>query len=346
MFPAPSFAHLERLSDETGLLEHARLLTPRRSHGYTTDDVARGLIAVCRQPAPGPELIRLAEVYLAFLEHARRSDGGYHNRLSFDRRWADAAGSGDSHGRALWALGVAAELASEPWLREAAASAFRMSRPPVGKWLRPHAFAVLGAFAMLAADPSDHAAAAMLRESAHHLPQAGAEPWPWPERRLSYENARIPEALLAAGAGLPDPAAVTGGLALLEWLVAIETRDGRYSFIPAGGWAPGEVRPGFDQQPVEAAAMADACARAFEITADPAWADRVLQAARWLTGDNDTGTPLYDAAAGSCADGLTPHGANGNSGAESTVSAIFVLQQARRVGAGVPAGRAVREGWS
>jgi len=344
--PSPSFAHLQRLSDETGLLEHARLLTPRRNHGYTTDDVARGLIAVCRQAHPDPELIRLAEVYLPFLEHARRVDGGYHNRLSYDRRWADVTGSGDSHGRALWALGVAAGSAPEPWLREAAASAFRLSQLPSGDWPRPHAFAVLGSTAMLSADPFNEVATAILKEAASHLPRPVVGPWRWPEPRLAYENARIPEALLAAGVALSDPTAVDDGLALLEWLVRTETREGHFSFTPAGGWAPGEPRPGFDQQPVEAAAMADACVRAWEITADPAWANRVILVARWLMGNNDTGTPLYDAAIGSCSDGLTPDGINGNAGAESTLSAIFVLQQAHRVGVRAASRPTLRDGWS
>ena len=345
ILPNPSFAHLQRLSDDTGLLEHAHLLTPRRGHGYTTDDVARGLIAVCREPAPGPALIRLAETYLAFLEHARRPDGAFHNRLSYDRRWGDVIGSGDSHGRALWALGVAAASAPEPWLRESAAAAFRMSRPPTGEWFRPPAFALLGAAAVLSTDPLDEGAAAMAKECADRLPRPLEGSWPWPEPRLAYENARIPEGLLAAGVALDDPTAVADGLELLEWLVQTEMRGGHFSFAPVGGWAPGEPRPGFDQQPVEAAAVADACARAWEITADPVWADRVLLAAGWLMGDNDSGTPLYDAIQGTCSDGLTPDGVSANAGAESTLSAISVLQQARRVDTHTMAGSEARKGW-
>lgn len=342
ILPHASFAHLLRLSDDTGLLEHAHLATPRRNHGYTTDDVARGLIAVCREPAPGRALIRLAETYLAYLEHARRADGTFHNRLSYDRRWADVTGSGDSHGRALWALGVAAVSAPEPWLRESAAAAFRMSRPPTGEWFRPPAFALLGAAAVLSTDPFDEAAVAIAKECADWLPRPLKGSWPWPERRLAYENARIPEALLAAGVALDDPGAVADGLELLEWLVQTEMREGHFSFAPVGGWAPGEPRPGFDQQPVEAAAVADACARAWDITGDPVWADRVLLAAGWLLGDNDSGTRLYDATRGSCSDGLTPDGASANAGAESTVSAISVLQQARRVNARLMSGSQAR----
>lgn len=329
--PPPSFAHLLRLSDDTGLLEHARLLTPRREHGYTTDDVARGLIAVCREKTLSPELVRLAHIYLAFLEHARQPGGGYHNRLSYDRRWSDVSGSEDAHGRALWALGVVGACAPERLVRATAASAFRLSSMPAGDWPRPYAFTVLGAAAMLRADPDDEVASAMLKEAVDRIPRPGRGEWLWPEPRLAYDNARLPEALLAAGRAEADEATIADGLRLLDWLVGTQTRQGHYSFTPAGGWGPGEPRPGFDQQPVEAAATADACALAWEITGDETWAERVVVAGRWLMGDNDSAVALYDPASGACRDGLQHEGVNENSGAESTVSAILVLQQARRV---------------
>ncbi len=155
--------------------------------------------------------------------------------------------------------------------------------------------------------------------------------WPWPEDRLAYDNARIPEALLAAGALLPNDGLFAAGLRLLEWLVTMETHDGHFSFTPVGGWAPGEPRPGFDQQPVEAAAMADACGRAWSLTGDRRWKDGVEAVARWLVGANDTGAVLYDPQTGGCGDGLGPDYTNLNQGAESTLAALSVLQQAEMV---------------
>ena len=152
---------------------------------------------------------------------------------------------------------------------------------------------------------------------------------PWPEERLAYDNARIPEALLAAGAWTDDDFLLDNGLRLLEWLVETETRSGYFSFTPVGGWAPGERRPGFDQQPIEAAAMADACGRAFSLTGDERWRDLVKRAACWFVGDNDGSEVLYDAETGGCRDGLTPEGANQNQGAESTLAALATLQQAQ-----------------
>jgi hypothetical protein len=155
--------------------------------------------------------------------------------------------------------------------------------------------------------------------------------WPWPEPRLAYANAVLAEARIAAGVGLDDENLLAEGLDLLAWLVEVEKCGDHFSFTPVGGWSRGEPRPGFDQQPIEAAAMADACARAFDATGDSRWADSALLAAGWFLGRNDVGVPLLDARTGGCRDGLEPDGVNENEGAESTIAAITALQQARRI---------------
>ena len=329
--PEPSFAHLLELTDDTGLFEHARHQLPRRDRGYTTDDVARALIALCRQPNLGPELIQASLTYAGVLVHARRPDGSFHNRLSFDRRFTDAVGSEDTQGRALWALGTATRLASQPWLRELSAELLRHTPDPHWSSPRANAFATLGFVDALASDLSDPRFTGLLQGVARRLPRSSPGSWPWPEKRLAYCNARLPEALVAAGVALKDDSMLDDGLRLLAWLIEAETLGGHFSFTPVGGWGEGEPRPGFDQQPVEATAMADAAARAWRVTGDPEWAKRVVMAAEWLLGNNDRGTALYEAAAGACHDGLTSQGVNANAGAESTVSAILVLQQARYV---------------
>jgi hypothetical protein len=134
--------------------------------------------------------------------------------------------------------------------------------------------------------------------------------------------------MIAAGRVLDDGALLQSGLDLLDWLVSVEVSSGHFSFTPIGGWACGEPRPAFDQQPVEVAAMADACARAWLATGETRWRDRVLSCARWLVGDNDSGVVLYDVDTGGCCDGLTPQGANLNQGAESTLAALSTLQRA------------------
>jgi hypothetical protein len=156
-------------------------------------------------------------------------------------------------------------------------------------------------------------------------------PWPWPEARLRYANAAIPEALIAAGVGLRDPAVLDDGLRLLGWLLDVETHDNHLSVTPSGGWAPPRPRPAYDQQPIEAAALADACARALQVTGDPRWAAGLERAVSWFLGDNDNGLSMVDPISGGGYDALTPDGVNTNEGAESTLAMVSTLQHSRRL---------------
>jgi hypothetical protein len=330
--PRPRFGHLRRMTDRRGLWEHARYTTPRREHGYCTDDNARALIVISRQPDPSPDLVELAGVYLAFVQDAQLPRGGFRNRRGPDGSWSDDVGSDDSQGRALWALGSAARRGPASWMRDVGLDVFDRQRDFSTPSPRANAFAVLGAAEVLLSSPDHRHARDILAQCVRHLRVQDDGHWPWPEERLAYDNARIPEALLAAGALLPDDDLADAGLRLLEWLVATETHDGHFSFTPVGGWALGEPRPAFDQQPVEAAAIADACSLAWSLTGDSRWKDRVERAARWFLGANDAGLALYDPQTGGCGDGLGPDYINLNRGAESTLAALAVLQQAEMVG--------------
>ncbi|MEU5904094.1 glycosyltransferase [Micromonospora sp. NPDC047527] len=329
--PAPSFAHLTRLSDDTGLFEHARHAIVRREHGYCTDDVARGLIVVCREPEPTEELLRLAERYLAFLTHAQDASGAFHNRLGYDRRWTDEPGLGDWWGRALWGLGTAVARSPAAWIREEALVAF--SRGATRRAAAPHAmaFAGLGAAEVLRRHPGHVAAAALLTEAAATVgaPDSDAR-WPWPQQRLTYANAALAEVVIVASQLRHGGPPLDEGLRMLTWLRDVQLRDGRLSVVPAAGWQRGIVRLHHDQQPIEVAAFADACATAAMVTGDPVWDDGVRQAIGWFLGDNDIGTPMWDPETGGGYDGLTAHGPNLNQGAESTLALISTLQHARR----------------
>lgn len=326
--PQARFDHLHRMTDEWGLWEHALFTTPRIEHGYCTDDNARALIVIGRQPDPSPDLIELATIYLAFIRDAQLPDGSFINRRGSTGSWSEGVGSDDSQGRALWAAGSAAGRAPEAWMRDVALGVFGKYRSFQSPSPRANAFAVLGANEVLATSPDHRHARQVLEQGVGHLVVRDDTRWPWPEERLAYDNARIPEALIAAGSALSSQTLLDAGLRLLEWLVATETSDGHFSFTPVGGWAPGEPRPGFDQQPVEAAAMADACARAWAVTGEIRWKERVERVARWFVGANDTGAVLYDDATGGCGDGLTAAGINENQGAESTLAALAALQHA------------------
>ncbi|HEX9888986.1 MAG TPA: hypothetical protein VGA69_05880 [Nitriliruptorales bacterium] len=327
-FPDPRFDHLAVLSDPLGIWEHAEHTTPRAAHGFCTDDNARALIVLCRDATRSDELDQLAGSYLRFVLDARVGDGTFHNRRREDGAWLDDVGSDDSQGRAWWALGVAARRGRTPQMRLEAAAAFDDCGGFGSHHLRPNAFAILGVVELLDVTPGHVDARALLHRAVEPLTSAAATRIPWFEPRLTYDNARLPEALLAAGATLDDPSLVRRGLRLLTWLVEAETIDDHFSFAPAAGWAPGEPRPGFDQQPVEAVAMAEACHRAWTITGQAVWRDRSLAAARWFLGDNDTGDVLYDARTGGTRDGLMVGGVNQNQGAESTLAGLAALQVA------------------
>lgn len=292
-----------------------------------TDDNARALILLLRQPELSPALRDLAAIYMRFIEDAALPGGGFHNRRHAAGSWADSVGSDDSQGRAIWALGTVVGRAREPAVQRSALDLFdrqRFRRPSP----RANAFAVLGAVELLAAIPDHPYARSQIRTWVSAIKPRQGRDWPWPESRLAYDNARFPEALIAAGSVLEDEPMVSEGIRLLEWLVEIETQNHHFSFTPVGGWARGEVRPGFDQQPVEAAAMADVCARAWDITKSEIWRDQVVRAVGWFLGGNDLGTVLYDLDTGGGYDGLTPSGANMNQGAESTIAALSTLQTA------------------
>lgn len=335
MAAAPVFDHLQRLTDDRGLFEHARHRDPRRDHGYCLDDVARALVVTCREPGPNARLQRLARQYLDFTLSAVQPDGSCHNRMSADGDWIDAPGLGDWWGRALWGLGVAAVQAPTQAMRASALLGFRAAARRRSPHRRAMVFAALGAGELLLNRPDELSARELLPHAVAAIGTGVGEAspdWPWPEPRLSYANGSIPEALLLAGAALPDAAVHSRGLRLLTFLLDTETLDGHLSLTAVSGRGPGESAPRFDQQPVEAAALADACARAYATTDDPQWLRGLCMAWAWFGGDNDNGTAMYDPATGGGFDGLQRDGCNLNQGAESTLALLSTAQHAKRLG--------------
>jgi hypothetical protein len=192
---------------------------------------------------------------------------------------------------------------------------------------RAMAFAAIGAGEMLAAEPRHSRARRLLSDAVATIGPIGADPtWPWPEPRLSYANAAIAEALIVSGHLLGRDEVLADGLTLLRWLVDRQLVDGHLSPVPVPGAGPDDVAPAFDQQPIEVAALADACARAELITGDAEWRRGVDLAIGWFTGANDLAVPMSDPVTGGGFDGLTPHGPNLNQGAESTLALITTMQ--------------------
>lgn len=328
------FDHLARLTTATGLYEHARGTTPRVEHGMCVDDVARGLVVTCRELDPSPQVATMAGTYLAFLRDAQRADGLMHNRRDAAGAWCDAPSTDDHWGRALWAFGTAAACSPD----EALAAAARRCATEAMRARSPHpramAYAALGAAQLLRVAPDDAAAGALLVDVAAMLRPPLRDPsWPWPYGRLTYANAVLPEAMIVIGAARRDERLVRQGRELLAWLVDQQTLDGHLSVVPAGGRARGDARPGFDQQPIEVSALAEASRSAYLATGDERWARVVGQCVAWFEGDNDAGVPVRDAATGGGFDGLEPASVNQNQGAESTLAWLATVQLAHAVDA-------------
>jgi len=331
-YPDAPFRHLQRLTDQVGLVERAEGIVPRHEHGYCANDVARGVVVVCREPSPSQELIALGRRYLYFLAQAQAPDGRFRNRLGYDRHWRDQPGTRDCWGRSLWALGTAAARGPTRDICEDSFARFERSAGISSPWPHAMAFAALGAAEILERW-HDHSGALALLSRANDVigePPASTV-WPWPAPRLSYANAAIAEAVIVAGDKLGRSLVLRNGLRMLEWLLTSETRNGHLSVVPVGGWSPGEVRPAFDQQPIEVAALADACMRAATVTGDSSWLAGVKMSVAWFLGDNDAKIPLFDERTGGCGDGLGPTSRGRNQGAESTLAMISVLQHGRRL---------------
>ncbi|MGW1743375.1 glycosyltransferase [Nocardia sp. NPDC001965] len=325
-----SYTHLFRLSDDRGIFEHARLSEPRIEGGYCVDDVARGLVVAVREPEPSQELLDLTMVYFDFLIEAFTPDGRCHNRCGSDRHWQDEPSLDDHWGRALWALGVVVAHRSD--LAETALASFMVAVGQRPRSARAMAFGVLGAAEVLGVDPGNRRARGFSSDAVSVIgPPTRRSDWRWPEPRLHYANAVLAEALLAVGSIPGKERVLADGLAMLRWLLAIETAGDHLSVTPVDGWAVGEPRPGFDQQPVEVACLADACARAYDVTGDRHWRDAVMLCEAWFRGRNDIGVPLLDPESFGCSDGLEAIGCNENQGAESTLALISTQQQARRL---------------
>ena len=332
--PDPPFRHLMRITDHVGLLEYTDGIVPRHDRGYRVEDTAYGLTIVCREPAPRHELVTLARRYLYFLVQAQANDGRFRNHLGYDRQWKDVPGTADSWGRALQGLGTAVARGPVAAIRGEALARFDSGAQLRSEWPHAMAFAALGAAEILGVLPGYGPAHRLLVDAVGIIGEPAGNPaWPWPEPRLSYANASIAEAVIVAGRELGDDRVVSNGLRMLDWLLAGETRSGHLSVVPAGGWGQGEARPGFDQRPVEVAALADACARAAAVTGDTSWLNGVGLCVAWLLGDNDARTPMLNEQTGGGHDCLEPSGRSRNQGAQSTLAMISVLQQGRRASA-------------
>ena len=326
----PDAAAVIRMSDATGMLQHGLYSIPDRNHGYCLDDNARALILMCRMPGlDGAVRSQWTNVYAAFVQHAWDTDTKvFRNFMSFDRRWLEAEGSEDSTGRAVWSLGVAGLEAAEARHREWAAWLYDQSAPTIERSGSPRAmaFAMLGAAAMAEAKPGHDISAAIIArfgdELVRLLEAARRPDWSWFEAMLAYDNARLPEALIRGGTVCGNQGYIDCGLETLDWILQQQhAPEGHFRAVGADSFGRHYQAPHrFDQQPLEAQAVIDACSAAYDATGNQHWADAAHRAYRWFLGENDLGLMVASPADRSCHDGLMPTGVNRNQGAESILA--------------------------
>ena len=349
--PELKLNHLETLTDDTGMLQHAVFTIPNYREGYTTDDNARALIfavlnhfgerslgedgfGALRSSTPDP-----AFRYLAFLEHAFNPEKArFRNFLGYDHSWMEAVGSDDCHGRALWGLGTVLGRSEDVGLRGSAGRLFEFSLPAALAVSSPRAwaYALLGVQEYLGSFPGDRDAQKITSTLSQRLLQmyesVRRPEWKWFEDILAYGNARLPQALLLVGSAGSDDRMVAAGLESLDWLMKTQRCEIHGHFVPIGSQGfyrkEGE-KARFDQQPIEAAGAVSACLEAYRVTGDGRWRRNAWSAFNWFLGDNDLQVPLYDSVTGGCRDGLHPDRANQNQGAESTLSFLMALLEMR-----------------
>lgn len=336
--PDIKFDHLLRMTDGVGMLQHSKFTIPDREHGYCVDDNARALIVAVTVQAFRPRdasLKGLASTYLSFLDHAFNSDNGlFRNFMSYDRCWLEVTGSEDSHGRALWGLGVATTLGRNDGQVSHAADLFQRALPAVEYFTSPRAvaFTVIGIHAFFSGNRGNSQVGTLCRILSDKLMQwfrnLSSQDWPWCEETLTYDNARLPQALLLSGQWLGNDEMLQTAMHALNWLKEIQHDETGSFFAAIGnhGWfSRGRDKAQFDQQPIEAAAMVDACIEAFNFTRDEEWITYAYRCLNWYQGDNELNISLYDHATGGCRDGLQAQSVNENQGAESTLCWLMAL---------------------
>ncbi len=336
--PQINLKHLFSMTDDTGILQHAKFTVPDRSHGYCVDDNARALIVAIRAHnlnRTDTSLADLSAVYLSFLDDAFNPDTGrFRNFMSYGRKWLEEVGSEDSHGRALWALGVTAGWGLSRGQVAVATKLFNNALPALEAFgdSRAIAFPILGIQAYLRRNDDDQRARELLRTLGDRLSsrfiQYATKDWKWHEDHLNYDNARLPQALMACGRAIQNDDMVALGIDVLEWLRDVQLNPSVGWFAPVGnqGWfAKAGSKAQYDQQPLETAAMIGACIEAYECTHGEEWIRLATTCFDWYLGKNDRQLKLYDHASGGCRDGLQPDGVNENQGAESTLSYILSL---------------------
>jgi len=336
-----SLEHLDRMTDSTGLIQHAIYSIPRRESGYTTDDNARALrlcVRLWRRRPEGRMLSRIT-TYLSFMEFARSAGGGFHNFLSYQRRWLDEEGTGDCQGQAVLALAEVIGSGLPDGCRLLARELVEAVLPTLAdlRSLRAQAYVIL-AWAHLwtvgatAIKPLENVAWMAARRLLESYGRSLRPDWQWFEPRMTYANAVLPHALFLAARRWPQEAFLGAAEASFAFLDGVTTAEDVFWPVGNSGWfSHGEDKAPYDQQPVEAATMADAALAAFGCRNEEKYLPAFRRAHAWFLGQNSLRQPLIDVQRGACSDGLQASGVNRNQGAESVLAWLWADLENRTV---------------
>lgn len=329
--------HLDRMTDSTGLIQHAIYSIPRRESGYTTDDNARALRLCVRlwSRRSNDRMLNRVATYLSFLEYARNSGGCFHNFMSYERRWLDTEGCGDCQGQAVLALAEVAASNLPDDFRHVALELIESALPPLAdlRSLRAQAYIIQAWSVLWSAGASEATTLESVAWSASRrlveaFGRATRPDWKWFEGRMTYANAVLPHALFQASQRWPKESYREIAETSFAFLDQATTADNVFWPIGNDGWyAHGYDKALYDQQPVEASTMAEAALAAFALVNDSRYLATFRRARDWFHGKNSLGLPLVDLRHGGCYDGLQHDGVNRNQGAESTLAFLWTAMR-------------------
>ncbi len=331
--PEPPLDHLKRLTDDTGLYQHAKFIIPNREHGYCTDDNARAVVAMTKYYVQyaEPEALRLFDIYLSFMYHAQNADGTVNNFMNFDRSWIKGEPAHDALGRTLWAFGTVMGKFPLPRYLPIIKDCFDKSVRHVPYLsMRGKAYAIFGMAEYLKQFPGASDIKRHLAMAADHIVDEynahSCDDWPWFEDTMTYDNGVLPHALFIAGAMTGDDKYFNIAEKTCRFLIDSTYKDDHFSFIGCKGWYKRNgARANFDQQPLEVACTVMMLKAAFEATGDRDFLKLGRRAFDWFLGENDLNMPVYDFRTKGSSDGLEQDGLNLNQGAESLVSFLLSL---------------------
>ena len=339
LLPPFSLVHIKRLTDDTGIIQHAKFGIPNLKEGYCLDDNARALLMVCMtyKQKKDPVALEFMPIYLSYIHYMQNKDGTFRNFLSFNRNFMDEVGSEDSFGRTIWALGYLLNNPPNDAYYQTGKLVFFDAAPNFEKLksIRGIANTIIGICYYMKTNGSDDGMKQILHKLANklvaHYNQNQSENWKWFESLLAYDNGILPLALLHAAQVLEDKKVTEVAFATMAFITEHTLKDDYLSIIGNKDWyVKGEKRSMFAQQPLDAQAMVLMYHQAYVLTGDDAYLKKLFTSFMWFLGENDMRMSLYDFETKGCCDGFENYGVNRNQGAESSlaylISHLTVLQ--------------------